>query len=154
MATRKQAPSLNNADTERTTWKIPKRGEKGEWYPVIRIGRHVPFGYEQDESDPDLLQPIPFELELLEQAKLYLKEYSSRLVANWLTQNSGRYISHVGLIKRVSIEEKRRIQGSSYRSYAKRAEEAAKKAKKLESQRIGGIGTRSFDNTNDSPSES
>ena len=51
-------------------WKIPLRGKLGEWYPVVRVGRHVPFGYKQDENDEDLLIPIPEELELLEKAKL------------------------------------------------------------------------------------
>jgi hypothetical protein len=77
---RKQAPSMNNIPTSQA-WRIPKRGEDGEWYPIIRVGRHIPFGYEQDESDPDLLQPIPLELEMLEQAKKYLAEYSLRMVA-------------------------------------------------------------------------
>jgi hypothetical protein len=54
-------------------WQIPLRGELGEWYPVVRVGRHVPFGYKQDETDLDLLLPIPEELELLEKAKLFLK---------------------------------------------------------------------------------
>ena len=51
-------------------WKIPLRGKLGEWYPVVRVGRHVPFGYKQDENDEDLLIPIPEELELLEKAKI------------------------------------------------------------------------------------
>jgi len=84
-------------------WQVPLRGESGEWYPIIRVGRHVPFGYKQDEEDIDLLLPIPEELELLEKAKLFLQEYSLRQVAKWLTQQSGRYISHVGLDKRVRI---------------------------------------------------
>ena len=88
-------------------WQIPLRGELGEWYPVVRVGRHVPFGYKQDETDPDLLLPIPEELELLEKAKLFLQEYSTRKVAVWLSQQSGREISHVGLYKRVRMEEKR-----------------------------------------------
>lgn len=160
MAKRKQAPSLDITDTERTSWRIPKKGDEGEWYPVARVGRYIPFGYEQDENDPDILQPIPFELELLEKAKLYLNEYSSRLVARWLSENSGRYISHVGLIKRVSIEEKRRRQGAAYRNYARRAEEAAEKALRLEEARIGGKGTRSLyssgggDSTDSSEGES
>jgi len=138
-------------------WSVPLRGETGEWYPIVRIGIHVPFGYKQDEEDRDLLIPIPEELELLEKAKLFLQEYSLRQVANWLSQTSGRRISHVGLSKRVRIEEKRRRAASSFRTYAKRYEEASRKAEKIEKARIGGKRTRKLyseqsDGTSDSES--
>ena len=141
---RKDAPSFNAIPVDQA-WKIPKRGLDGEWYPVVRVGRHIPFGYEQDENDKDILQPIPEQLEMLEQAKKYLAEYSLRLVARWLTEQSGRYISHVGLNKRVSIEQKRRKTSSTYRDYERRYKEASEKARKLEEDRIGGISTRKLD---------
>ena len=150
---RKQAPTFRSEQTNQT-WKIPKRGLKGEWYPVVRIGRHIPFGYEQDPDDLDILQPIPSELEMLEQAKRYLAEYSLRMVARWLSENSGRYISHVGLKKRVNIEETRRRTATTYRVYERRSKEASEKAKKLEENRIGGTGTRVFDADNEDCSES
>ena len=95
----------------RTTkdWKLPKPEETEEgynWKPVVRVGRTIPFGYKQDEEDRDLLLPIPSELELLEKAKKFIKQYSYRQVADWLTTQSGRKISHVGLIKRIKIEQK------------------------------------------------
>jgi len=126
-------------------WRIPLRGEKGEWYPIVRVGRHVPFGYKQDEENELLLIPIPEELELLEKAKLFLKEYSLRQVAQWLSKESGRYISHVGLDKRVRMEEKRRRAASNYRQYAKKYKEAARLSEKIEKERIGGRGTRTLD---------
>jgi hypothetical protein len=126
-------------------WQIPLRGELGEWYPVIRVGRHVPFGYKQDETDSDLLLPIPEELELLEKAKLFLQEYSTRKVAIWLSKQSGREISHVGLYKRVRMEEKRRRASSNYKQYAKKYKEAARKSQKIEEKRLGGKNTRSLD---------
>ncbi len=126
-------------------WQIPLRGELGEWYPVIRVGRHVPFGYKQDEKDSDLLLPIPEELELLEKAKLFLQEYSTRKVAIWLSKQSGREISHVGLYKRVRMEEKRRRASSNYKQYAKKYKEAARKSQKIEEKRLGGKNTRSLD---------
>lgn len=126
-------------------WRIPLRGEKGEWYPIVRVGRHVPFGYKQDEENELLLIPIPEELELLEKAKLFLKEYSLRQVAQWLSNESGRYISHVGLDKRVRMEEKRRRASSNYRAYARKYEEAARLSEKIEKDRIGGRGTRTLD---------
>ena len=148
---RKQAPTFKAEQTGQT-WKIPKRGLTGEWYPVVRVGRHIPFGYEQDPDDPDILQPIPEELEMLETAKKYLAEYSLRMVARWLSEHSGRYISHVGLKKRVNIEEQRRNSASTHRVYERRAKEAAEKARKLEEARIGGVGTRNLDTSDDNSS--
>ncbi len=141
---RKDAPSFNAIPVDQA-WKIPKRGLDGEWYPIVRVGRHIPFGYEQEGDDKDILQPIPEQLEMLEQAKRYLAEYSLRLVARWLTEQSGRYISHVGLNKRVSIEQKRRNKASAYRDYERRYKEASEKARKLEEDRIGGSGTRNLE---------
>ena len=127
---------------DKVDWQVPLRGEKGEWYPIIRVGRHVPFGYKQDDKDPDLLIPIPEELELLEKAKLFLQDYSLRKVSKWLSDQSGRYISHVGLDKRVRIEEKRRRASSNYRNYARKYKEAQRKAEKIEKQRRGGRETK------------
>ena len=126
-------------------WQIPLQGKLGEWYPVIRVGRHVPFGYEQDKEDDMLLIPIPEELELLEKAKKFLKDYSVRQVAKWLSDQSGRNISHVGLYKRVRMEEKRRRASSNYRQYAKKYKEAARKSQKIEEERLGGKHTKSLD---------
>ena len=124
----------------RKDWKlpVPEETEDGfSWQPVVRIGRTVPFGYEQDPTDLDVLQPIVDELELLERAKKYLRQYSYRDVANWLSEQSGRYISHVGLMKRVKLEQKRKRQASNQRYLAERYKEALQKAEKLE-ERIGG----------------
>ena len=124
----------------RKDWKlpVPEETEDGfNWQPVVRIGRTVPFGYEQDPTDLDVLQPIVDELELLERAKKYLRQYSYRDVANWLSEQSGRYISHVGLMKRVKLEQKRKRQASNQRYLAERYKEALQKAEKLE-ERIGG----------------
>jgi len=129
-------------------WRIPLRGETGEWYPIVRVGRHIPFGYKQDENDPQLLIPIPEELELFEKAKLFLNEYSLRQVAQWLSKESGRSITHVGLYKRVRMEEKRRRSSNQARTYARKYKEAAAKAEKLEKARLGGRGTRRLDAAN------
>ena len=46
-------------------WKLPPPEESEdslEWYPVVRVGRIVPFGYEQDPNDKDVLLPIHEEL--------------------------------------------------------------------------------------------
>lgn len=122
------------------TWKIPMPEETEDglvWKPVVRVGRIIPFGYRQDPEDNDIILPIPEELELLEQAKVYLKQYSLRNVADWLSEESQRYISHVGLMKRIKLEQKRKKEASTQRYYAQRYKEAAEKARKLEEERIG-----------------
>lgn len=122
-------------------WKLPppETTENGfEWYPVVRIGRHIPFGYKQDPEDQDILLPIEDELELYEKAKKFLKQYSYRDVANWLSTQSGRYISHVGLMKRVKIEQKRKTAASNKRYLAQRYKEALEKAEKIETRIQGG----------------
>ena len=122
------------------TWKLPKPvsvdGEY-EWQPVVRVGRHVPFGYRQDPDDCDILLPIPEELELFEKAKKFIKQYSYREVSAWLSTQSGKYISHVGLYKRVKIEQQRKNEASTQRYLAQRYKEALQKAEKLETQRLG-----------------
>jgi len=127
------------------TWKLPAPeivGDEKVWHPVIRIGRTVPFGYEEDPSDPDILLPVEDELELFEQAKKFLKQYSYRDVANWLSNESGRYLSHVGLYKRVKLEHKRKKEAANQRYLAERYKTALAKAEKLEEKvRRGGIGS-------------
>ena len=124
------------------TWKLPKpeKTEYGyDWQPVVRVGRVIPFGYKQDENDRDILLPIPTELELLEKAIKYIRQYSYRQVANWLSKESGREISHVGLMKRIRIEQKRKSNASAQSYLAKRYKEALQKAEKLSKERIGRI---------------
>ena len=130
------------------TWKLPKpeKTEYGyDWQPVVRVGRVVPFGYKQDENDRDILLPIPTELELLEKAKKYIRQYSYRQVANWLSNESGRYISHMGLNKRVKFEQKRKSNASTQSYLAKRYEEALHKAEKLSQERFGRTERRTED---------
>ncbi len=121
-------------------WELPQPldiKDETEWTPIPRIARTIPFGYVQDEKDPDLLQPVQNELDKLEMARDYLKQYSYREVANWLTTQTGRYISHVGLRKRVANERQRKNQIRSLRKWAEYAEKAITKTKKIETQRTG-----------------
>ena len=121
-------------------WKLPKPEETEDvyvWKPIVRVGRTIPFGYKQDEEDKDILIPIVKELELLEKAKKFIRQYSYRKVADWLSTESGRKISHVGLMKRIQIEQKRKSEASTQSYLAKRYKEAIQKAKKLE-ERISG----------------
>jgi len=121
-------------------WKLPQPTdlkEENEWISIPRIARTVPFGYELDPEDNNLLKPIKIELDLLEQARKYIKQYSYRQVANWLTKNSGREISHVGLMKRLKNERKRQNQAISLRRWADYAQKAIQKAQKIEDSRTG-----------------
>ena len=55
-------------------WKLPQPTdikEDNEWISIPRISRTIPFGYELDKDDPDILQPIENELNMLEEAKKY-----------------------------------------------------------------------------------
>ena len=122
------------------TWKLPKPEKvdgEWQWEPIVRIGRFVPFGYRQDPDDCDILQPIPEELELFEQAKKHLKQYSYREVAAWLSETSGRYLSHVGLYKRVKLEQRRKTEAATQRYLAQRYKEALEKAERLEGRLLG-----------------
>ena len=121
-------------------WKLPQPTdikEENEWVQIPRIARTVPFGYKQNEEDPDILDPIPTELDLLEKARTYTNQYSYREVANWLSTNSGRYISHVGLRKRLQHERQRKNQAASLRKWAEYAEKAIAKAQEIEEARTG-----------------
>jgi len=121
-------------------WTLPKPEETEDgynWKPVVRVGRTIPFGYMQSEEDRDLLLPIVEELELLEKAKKFIRQYSYRQVANWLSTQSGRNISHVGLMKRIRIEQKRKTEASTQRYLAQRYKEALQKAQDLEAKVTG-----------------
>ena len=121
-------------------WKLPQPTdikEENEWVQIPRIARTVPFGYKQNEEDPDILDPIPTELDLLEKARQHVNQYSYREVANWLSKNSDRYISHVGLRKRLQNERQRKNKVASIRKWAEYAETAIAKAKILQEKRTG-----------------
>ena len=121
-------------------WKLPQPTdikEDNEWVPIPRISRTVPFGYKLDPNDSFILLPIELELDMLEKAKKYLKQYSYREVANWLTTNTGRQISHVGLMKRLDNERRRKNKAGSLRKWADYAKKAIAKAEEIERNRLG-----------------
>ena len=121
-------------------WELPQPTdlkEDNEWQPIPRIARTIPFGYKKDENDPNVLLPITKQLDLLETARKYIKQYSYREVANWLSTETDRYISHVGLRKRLQNEQRRKNQTRSLRKWAEFAEAAIIKAKEIETKRTG-----------------
>ena len=75
--------------------------QKMESIKIKRKARTIPFGFKQSE-DPDYLEPIREELDALRQAREYSKTCSLRETAQWLHRKTGRYISHVGLRKRLA----------------------------------------------------
>lgn len=117
----------------------PHEGEEKDWVylPIVRIGKIVPFGYKEDPNDRNTLLPIESELKLLEQAKKHLEVYSLRDVAQWLSEQSGRSISHTGLDYRIKAEQKKRREGLIVRQLVKEYEKAIKKAKRIEDSALG-----------------
>ena len=121
-------------------WELPRplKGKEREWHVIARVSnRQVPFGYIVHPDNDILLQPVIEELEALELAKRHLKQCSYREVALWLSKTTGRYISHMGLHKRIKIEQKRKKSAAIKRKLAKRLEETLSKIKKLEEGRVG-----------------
>jgi hypothetical protein len=123
-------------------WKLPqptdlKDEEQKEWIQIPRIARITPFGYKVNETDKELLDPIPYELEALELARKYIKQYSLRQVANWLTTKTGREISHIGLRKRLLHERQRKNKARTLKRWSEYAEKAIQKAKAIEESRVG-----------------
>ena len=121
-------------------WKLPQPTdirEDEEWLQIPRIARTIPFGYKLNVNDNHLLDPVDYELEALEIARKYIKQYSYREVANWLTTKTGRTISHVGLRKRLANEQQRKNKARTLRKWAEYATEALQNAKTIEEERTG-----------------
>jgi len=111
--------------------------DDSEWLEIPRISRTIPFGYKLHEEDEDLLVPIIEELEALELAKEYLKEYSYRDVSRWLSDRTGREISHIGLRKRIRIEKQRKSKAATYKTWLAKYQKALEKLEEIESKRTG-----------------
>lgn len=70
---------------------------------------HVPFGYEVSEDDPQLLLPIPAQLDLLAKAlELLDQRCKLREVTRWLSAHSKRSISPQGLKNIYTNHKKKR----------------------------------------------
>ena len=117
------------------TWRLPKPtilNKKKVWFPVVRIGYSVPFGYYEDPEDKDILIPIPEELELYELAKKHLENYTYKDVAAWSTTRSGRKIGPSALHERIARERKNKRDLTNANYYAEKYKEACDKARKIE----------------------
>ena len=111
--------------------------DDNEWLMIPKISRTIPFGYKVHDQDEDILVPIIEELEALELAKQYLREYSYREVAGWLSDRTGREISHIGLRKRIQKEKQRKSKATTYKTWLKNYQKALEKLEEIESKRIG-----------------
>lgn len=118
-------------------WILPQPDiKRKKFVDIPRIGRTIPFGYKLNEEDSEWLTPIPSELEALEKAKKYLRQYSLAKVAAWLSTTTGRYIGATSLEVRIKNEQTQKRRSSTYRLLAKRYKEALKKAEYYE-KRVG-----------------
>ena len=118
-------------------WMLPKPDMFfKDWNRIPRVAKTIPFGYEIDPEDDDFLVPISIQLDALDRAKIHLKQYSYREVANWLTKETGRYISHTGLRKRIEVDKRRKRTITIKRKFARRLEKAINEIKKLEEDSI------------------
>ena len=88
-----------------------------------------------------MLEPIRDELEALEVAKKHLLQYSYREVAQWLTRQTGRSLSHTGLKKRIDIERKRKKTITIKRKLAQRLTQTLQEIENLETQKVGTYST-------------
>ena len=113
------------------------RDDEGNWMQIPRISRTIPFGYVSNANDADILDPVYLELEALDLARQYVKEYSYREVARWLSDKTGRSISHVGLRKRVNTERKRKNKAKAYRNWLATYKKALTKLEELEVKHTG-----------------
>jgi len=111
--------------------------DDNEWLEIPRISRTIPFGYRMHKTDDKLLVPNIEELEALDLAKEYLKEYSYREVARWLSDRTRQEISHVGLRKRIQTEKQRKSKAATYKTWLKKYESALHKLEEIESKRTG-----------------
>lgn len=120
------------------SWILPQPKEKDRYVPIPRGNKNqrIPFGYRQDENDFDWFVPVPLELHCLEQAKKYLKKYSYKDVAAWLSTQTGRKIDGPALRNRLGYELQRHKLKNHYRALARGYKAALKKAEKYE-QRLG-----------------
>ena len=68
---------------------------------IRRSSSTIPFGYKLNESDNQMLEPVAKELEVLDKVLPLIRDktLSLRDGSMWLTHETGRSISHMGLKK-------------------------------------------------------
>lgn len=63
-----------------------------------RLAERIPWGWRTCIDNPEYLEPVMEQLELLDIAREHLETCSQREVASWLSRASGRPISQRGLM--------------------------------------------------------
>jgi hypothetical protein len=93
MKKRKQRKIRDTGPPERIGW---------DYRPIVRGGPTVPWGYDVDPDDRNILRPNLKMLALLEKAEyaFWHKTSTHTQLAEWLTAKTGVPISRVGLRKR------------------------------------------------------
>ena len=104
---------------------------------VKRIGFCCKYLEEDQTQKPKILKEKQAQEEALELARKYIKQYSLRQVANWLTTKTGRDISHIGLRKRLLHERQRKNKARTLKRWSEYAQKAIEKAKAIEEGRVG-----------------
>ena len=68
---------------------------------IRRSSSTIPFGYKLSESNNEMLEPVQEELDILDRVLPLIREktLSLREGSMWLTHETGRSISHMGLKK-------------------------------------------------------
>jgi hypothetical protein len=68
---------------------------------IRRSSSTIPFGYKLNDSNNQMLEPVQEELEMLDKVLPLIREktLSLREGSMWLTHETGRSISHMGLKK-------------------------------------------------------
>lgn len=118
------------------TYILPQPTKSTEYVKIPKLSyykNHLPYGYVEDEEDPFWLKPVPLELDALKLARKYVKKYTYKAVAAWLTKQTGRSITASGLHRRIKDEITSGRKSAAYRRIAERCYKALKRAKAFES---------------------
>lgn len=105
-----------------------------KWGKIPHLkGTRIPFGYAVDPQDPEVLVPVIFELEALAKAKQHISEgHSLRKVSEWLSEKTGRKITHEGLRQRVRNDQTERKRADTFRRWAEALAKAILQTKKFD----------------------
>lgn len=138
-----QKPPTEDDYTETGLLKSDFQWKSIPWLPHYR--RKPPIGYKQREDDPNILDPIPFELEVLELAKRHVKKYSYATVAKWMSEIIGKKINHDTLWRRIQLDKQKDKRARSFRKWAARYKKALLAAEKIEREEVGAGRPRPYD---------
>jgi len=74
---------------------------------IKRRNGRVPFGYRQNPEDKTLLDPIPKQLEVLDEITDLVSQgvLSLREGSNWILHKTGRSLSYQGLKDKVDVKK-------------------------------------------------